>query len=153
RIARPASAQEMIFGDGAAGVLVGPGEPIATLVASRSTHADFVDHFRAAGHDHDYGWEERWVRDEGYMKLMAGTLRDCLSDAGVTGADIAHFALPAPLAKVNEAVAKKLGIAPGALVSAEHDTVGDLGGAQPLAMLDVALRAARPGALVLVAAF
>ena len=47
RIARPASPQEMVFGDGAAGALVGRGHAIATLVASRAIHADFVDHFRA----------------------------------------------------------------------------------------------------------
>ena len=153
RIARPASPQEMIFGDGAAGALVGSGSPIATLLAARSTHADLVDHFRAAGEDYDYGWEERWVRDEGYLKIATGTIAACLEAAGVTAGDIAHFAMPAPLARVNDAVAKRLGIPQGALVSAAHETVGDLGGAQPLAMLDSALRVAAPGALVLVAAF
>lgn len=153
RIARPASAQEMIFGDGAAGAVIGTGQPIATLVASHSRHADLVDHFRQSGEDHDYGWEERWVRDEGYMKVAAGTLEECLQDAGVAPADIAHFVMPAPLAKVNEAVAKRLGIAPAALTSAGHATTGDFGSAQPLAMLDVALRQARAGALILVAAF
>lgn len=153
RTARPASPQEMLQGDGAAGVLVGCGRPIAELVAHRSTHADFVDHFREAGQSHDYGWEERWVRDEGYMKLVAGTIRDCLASAGIAASDVTQFALPSPLPRVNEAVAKKLGIAAGAVVSTEHETVGDLGTAQPLAMLDVALRAAAPGALVLVAAF
>lgn len=153
RIARPASTQEMIFGDGAAGALVGCGKPIATLVASCSIHADLVDHFRQTGEEHEYGWEERWVRDEGYMKIAAGTLRQCLLDAGVTAADVAHFAMPAPLARVNDAVAKRLGLPASALVSAEHETVGDLGSAQPLAMLDSALRAAAPGALILVAAF
>jgi hydroxymethylglutaryl-CoA synthase len=153
RIARPASAQEMIFGDGAAGALVGSGPVIASHVASRSAHADLVDHFRQSGEYHDYGWEERWVRDEGYMKIAVGTLKDCLADAGVAASDIAHFVMPAPLAKINDAVAKRLGIAPAALTSAEHDTVGDLGCAQPLAMLDIALRAAAPGALILVAAF
>ena len=153
RIARPASSQEMIFGDGAAGALVGSGPVIATHVASHSTHADLVDHFRQSGEAHDYGWEERWVRDEGYLKIAVGTLQACLGDAGVAAADIAHFVMPAPLAKVNDAVAKKLGIAPTALVSAGHDTAGDLGCAQPLAMLDAALRAAAPGALILVAAF
>ena len=153
RIARPASPQEMIFGDGAAGALVGTGRPIATLLAARSTHADLVDHFRAAGADYDYGWEERWVRDEGYLKIGASTIAACLEAAGVSPGDVAHFALPAPLARVNEAVARRAGIAPAALVSVAHETVGDLGSAQPLAMLDSALRAAAPGALVLVAAF
>lgn len=153
RIARPASTQEMIFGDGAAGAVVGRGALIATHLASATRHADFVDHFREAGREHDYGWEERWVRDEGYMKLALGTLRQCLGDAGVAAADIAHFVMPAPLPKVNEAVAKKLGIAPAAVVPAGHEAGGDLGCAQPLALLDVALRAAAPGALILVAAF
>jgi hydroxymethylglutaryl-CoA synthase len=46
-----------------------------------------------------------------------------------------------------------VGISAEALVSAEHETAGDLGSAQPIAMLDAALRAAAPGALILVAAF
>ncbi|MFT3821198.1 MAG: zinc ribbon domain-containing protein [Rubrivivax sp.] len=153
RTPRPASALEMIAGDGAAGARVGRGEAIAGFVAHRSVHADFVDHFRESGHAHDYGWEERWVRDEAYLKLVAGTVKACLADAGVAAADVAHFALPAPLPRVNETVARKLGIAPTALVSTEHESAGDLGSAQPLAMLDLALRAAAPGALVLVAAF
>jgi hydroxymethylglutaryl-CoA synthase len=153
RTARPASAQELIFGDGAAAVSVGSGVPIATFVATRSVHADLVDHFRETGHAYEYGWEERWIRDEGYMKIVSGAIRQCLADAGVAAADIAHFALPAPLPRVNEAVARRVGIAATALVPTAGDSVGDLGCAQPLAMLDIALRAAAPGALVLVAAF
>jgi hydroxymethylglutaryl-CoA synthase len=153
RIAQPASAQEMIFGDGAAGALVGSGQAIATHVASLSTYADLVDHFRPTGSDHEYGWEERWVRDEGYMKVAVATIRQCLADAGVAAADVAHFVMPAPLSRVNGAVAKRLGVPSGAVVSAEHEVAGDLGSAQPLAMLDIAMRAAAQGALILVAAF
>lgn len=153
RVAKPASAQEMIQGDGGAAALVGRGDVIATFVAHHGRHADLVDHFRETGNDRDYGWEERWVRDEGYMKVAVGTLQACLAGAGVAAADIAHFVMPAPLPRVNEAVAKKLGIPTGALVATEHETTGDLGSAQPLALLDITLRAAAPGALILVAAF
>src|SRR6058998_1781679 len=58
RTARPGSTQELIFGDGAAAASVGTGRPIATFVAARSVHADFVDHFRQTGEPYDYGWEE-----------------------------------------------------------------------------------------------
>jgi 3-hydroxy-3-methylglutaryl CoA synthase/uncharacterized OB-fold protein len=153
RTARPGSAQELIFGDGAAAAAVGTGHAIATFVAARSVHADFVDHFRQTGDPYDYAWEERWVRDEGYMKVAAGVIKQCLSDAGVSAADVAHFALPTPLPRINEAVAKRVGIAAAALVGTAGDTVGDLGCAQPLAMLDIALRTAAPGAYILVAAF
>ncbi|CAN7746683.1 OB-fold domain-containing protein [Variovorax sp. LjRoot290] len=153
RTPRPASAQEMIFGDGAAGVLVGHGPAIATFVAHHGAHADLVDHFREAGNDHDYGWEERWVRDEGYMKIAVDAIRQCLTKAGTTAAEIARFVLPAPLPRINEAVAKRVGIRPEALVTTHAESAGDLGGAQPLAMLDTALRAAAPGELILAVAF
>ena len=116
-------------------------------------HADLVDHFRASGEDHDYGWEERWVRDEGYMKIAGDAIRRCLAAASAGAADVAHFAMPAPLARINEALAKRVGVRADALVPTNGDEVGDLGGAQPLAMLDTALRGAAPGALILLVAF
>ena len=153
RVARPASTQEMVFGDGAAGALVGRGTPLATFVAHAGVHADLVDHFRASGQPHDYGWEERWVRAEGYLKIAVDTLRQCLADAGVAAADVAHFVMPAPLSRVNDAVAKRLGVPAAAVLDAGHERAGDLGCAQPLALLDSALRRAQDGQLILVAAF
>jgi 3-hydroxy-3-methylglutaryl CoA synthase/uncharacterized OB-fold protein len=153
RIGRPASTQEMIIGDGAAGVLIGTGDVIARLIASKSTQADLVDHFRQTGEIYDYGWEERWVREEGYQKIVVNTVKDCLTSAGITAAEISHFVMPAPLSRVNEMVAKRVGIQPNSIVSTEHESVGDLGSAQPLAMLDSAIRNAAPGAFVLVVAF
>lgn len=152
RLARPGSTQELIFGDGAAAACVGTGRPIATLVAECSVHADFVDHFRQAGEVYDYGWEERWIRDEGYLKIVADAIVRCLTDASIEADRIAHFAMPAPMLRINKAVARRVGIAMSALVPTD-DNVGDLGAAQPLAMLDIALRAALPGALVLLVAF
>jgi uncharacterized OB-fold protein len=115
--------------------------------------ADFVDHFRQTGEVYDYGWEERWVREEGYQKIVINTVKDCLTNASITAPDITHFVMPAPLSRVNELVAKRLGIQSTAIVSTEHEAVGDLGSAQSLAMLDSALRKASPGALILVVVF
>jgi 3-hydroxy-3-methylglutaryl CoA synthase/uncharacterized OB-fold protein len=153
RIARPASQQEMIFGDGASAVAVGQGDALATLVSARSINRDFVDHFRESGELFEYGWEERWVRDEGYMKVLAQTAAACLAAAGKAAADVAHFVMPASLPRINEAVAKRLGIPPTAVTDSMFETAGDLGSAQALAMLEVALRASAPGALILIAAF
>jgi len=153
RVPRPASALEMISGDGAAAALVGEGAVVATLVASRSVNADLVDRFRESGEAYDYAWEERWVREEGYLKIAVDAIGRCLDEAGVSAADVAHFALPAPLPRANEAVARRVGIRPEALVPTAAESIGDLGTAQPIAMLDVALRAAQPGAPVVVAAF
>jgi 3-hydroxy-3-methylglutaryl CoA synthase/uncharacterized OB-fold protein len=153
RVPRPASAQELIVGHGAAAAVVGSGTPIATHVASASMQADFVDHFREAGVDADYAWEERWVRDEGYFKIAVDTVGRCLKEAAVEPAQVSRFAMPAPASRINEVVARRVGIDASALVSTEADSVGDLGCAQPLAMLDIAVREAKKGDLILVVAF
>ncbi len=153
KAARPASAQELTVGHGAAAALIGFGKPVATFECAASTQADFIDHFRETGQVHDYAWEERWVREQGYMTIAVDAIRACLKKARVQPADIAHFAMPAPLAKVNEAVAKRVGIGADALVATASDSVGDIGCAQPLAMLDTAIRGAKADALILLVSF
>lgn len=64
RKAKCASREEMLYGDGAAAIAVGSDNVVAELVASQSQPVDFIDHYRGEGEDFDYGWEERWVRDE-----------------------------------------------------------------------------------------
>jgi 3-hydroxy-3-methylglutaryl CoA synthase len=152
-IARPASTQEMIYGDGAAGVLIGFGAAVATFVESHTVRADFIERFRQSGEDYEYRWEERWTRDEGYMKVAGGAIAKCLASAGASASDVAHFVMPAPLSRVNETVARQVNIRPEAVVSTDFESVGDLGAAQPLAMLDTALRSAAPGELILVVGF
>lgn len=153
RAHRPASMLEMISGDGAAAVAVGRGAVIATLVGAHSVHADFVDHFRESGERYDYGWEERWVREEGYLKIGAVAIRDALKRHDIDPKDVDHFVMPAVLARVNDAVAKRVGIRPEAVAPTLGESVGDLGTAQPLAMLDEVLRRANPGELIVLAAF
>lgn len=153
RSPKPASSSEMIQGDGAAAVCIGTGPIIASLVASRTEYADFVDHFRESGESHEYGWEERWTRDEGYMKIAVGAIKRCLEQDAINGSDIAHFVMPAVISKINDSIAKKLGFTKAKVVDNHRDTVGDLGSAQPLAMLDTALRHAKPGELILLACF
>jgi hydroxymethylglutaryl-CoA synthase len=153
RSPKPASSSEMIQGDGAAAVAIGTGPIIASLVASHTEYADFVDHFRESGEPHEYGWEERWTRDEGYMKIAVGAIQRCLEQHAIKVSDIAHFVMPAVLSKINESIAKKLGLTQAKVVDTHRDTVGDLGSAQPLAMLDTALRQAKPEELILLACF
>jgi len=153
RAPTPASSLEMIVGDGAAAVAVGPGAVLATRVGAHSVAFDFVDHFRESGSANDYAWEERWVREEGYLKLARQAIEACLHACGVQPYEVTHFVMPSTLPKVNEALARKLGLVPEAVADTHAASVGDIGSGQVLAVLDTVLRHARPGALVLVAAF
>src|SRR5512138_576900 len=110
RGAKAASPVEMSSGDGAAAVLVGEGKPVATLLAKASRTTDFVDHFRSVDNQFDYQWEERWIRDAGYMTAVPPVIKRCPEQAKVAAKDVTHFCMPATLARVASAVAKAAGI-------------------------------------------
>ena len=153
RRTKAASPLELSSGDGAAALLVGEGDVIAELVAHATRTVDFVDHYRGDGVAYDYTWEERWIRDEGYNKIVPATLKDLFATAGVTGADIAHFVMPCTLAKVAGPIARKAGIAESALRDNLAMVCGDTGAAHALVMFAHALESAKAGELILVVAF
>ena len=150
---KPASEREMTSGDAAAAVLVGAGTPIAKLIASHSVTMDFVDHFREAGEAHDYDWEARWVRDEGFARIMQPAIAALLDKAGVKGDAIDHFLVPVAVKGVPEMLAKKAGIAPDAVADTLGATLGHAGAAHPLVMLAGALENAKAGQRILLASF
>jgi 3-hydroxy-3-methylglutaryl CoA synthase len=153
RKARAASAQEMAYGDAAAAFTVGTDKVIAKFLGAHSVTLDFVDHFRGADEDFDYGWEERWIRDEGYSKIVPSAIKALLAKTGVAGADIAHLILPCPFAKLDQTLAKMGGIDPAKVRDNMAATVGDAGAAQALLMLAAVLEVAKPGEKILVAQF
>ena len=153
RRTKAASPQEMNYGDGAAAILVGKGKPIARLLAAHSETVDFVDHFRGADAEHDYAWEERWIRDEGYLKIVPRAIEGVLKAAGAKAESVTHFCMPCTLSRVGPAVAKRAGIAEGAVRDTLAAVCGDTGAAHPLLMLVHALQEAKSGDKILVASF
>jgi uncharacterized OB-fold protein len=143
----------MHYGDGAAAMLVGQGTPIATLLGAHTESVDFVHQYRMGDRDSDYGWEERWIRDEGYLKLVPRAVGVLLKRCGVEPGSIAQFCLPGTLSKVQAAVAKKCGLPEAAVRDPMAATVGDTGAAHPMLMLAAALEDAKPGDRILVAGF
>jgi 3-hydroxy-3-methylglutaryl CoA synthase len=153
REARPASVQEMQYGAGSIALGVCAGEGIAKFIGSESTVAQFVDHFRAEGQKFDYHWEERWVRNEGYLKIIPPVVDRLLQRQGIEADEVAHFCLASPLRGVNAAVARRLGIAAEAVIDNLAMECGDTGAPHPLVMLAAALERAEPGDHILVLGF
>lgn len=151
RRAKSGSRAEMLWGDAAAAIATGGGPVLAELVGSENLATDFIDHYR--GGEFDYDWEERWTRDEGYLKIVPETVNRLLRDCSVEAADITHFILPTDQARTPPAVAKKLGINPDAIVDNQQATVGVAGAAQPLVLLARTLESASPGELILLTGF
>ena len=153
RLARAGGAAELRNGAGAVALLVGDGAGAAELVGFEQSAVDFVDHFRSQGQAFDYGWEERWVRDAGYLDIVPRTLDALLARCAVEPGAIDHFVMPCTLRGVLPKVAARVGL-PEASVRDPLDAVmGDAGAAHAPLLLAHALEAAGPGELVLAAGF
>ena len=153
RRTKAASTHELTSGDAAAALLVGEGEVVAKLLASKSRTADFVDHYRSMDNTFDYQWEERWIRDAGYMKVAPPVIKDCLKAAGVAPEAVTTFCFASTLSKVAQAIAKAAGIAETAVADPLYAGLGDAGVAHPLLLLAAALEKANPGDRILVVGF
>ena len=150
---KPGSEAEFNGGHGAASVLVSKGDGCAKLIGAHSVSIDFVDHFRSAGEQFDYNWEARWIREEGYGRIVVSAIRDTLRKLSIDAAEIDYFVLGSPMQKVGESVAKSVGINAAAVVDALGGVLGDAGAAQPLILLSHVLERAQPNQTVVLAGF
>ncbi|PWR21993.1 OB-fold domain-containing protein [Zavarzinia compransoris] len=153
RRATAASPQELDFGDGAGALLLGDGDVLAECLGAATVTADFVDHFREAGRETDYAWEERWIRDEGIGQLVPRAVTAALARAGVAAAAVDHFIFPTVFRKADEQVAARCGVPAAAVTDALLDRIGDTGTGHVLLLLAHVLERAKPGAVIVAAQF
>jgi 3-hydroxy-3-methylglutaryl CoA synthase len=153
RLTRVASNTELNYGDGAAALLCGTENVIAKLVGHHSVSMDFVDHFRGEDAEFDYGWEERWIRDEGYSKIVPPAVKAALAACKLAGSDITHFIMPSLMPAVPKQMAKICGVGEGAVRDLLGANLGDTGCAHALVMLVDALETAKAGDKIMVVAF
>jgi 3-hydroxy-3-methylglutaryl CoA synthase len=153
RKSKAVSTQELEFGDAGAAIRVGADDIIADWIGGAVRTVDFVDHFRGAAEEFDYNWEERWIRDEGFSKLVPPVLEQALKSAGVKAEDVSHFILPSTFKGVPEGLAKRLKIKPEAVRDTLSATVGEAGCGHALLMLAHCLETAEPGQVILAAQF
>ncbi|MGQ9677639.1 MAG: OB-fold domain-containing protein, partial [Chloroflexota bacterium] len=153
RDTRAGSFYEMWFGDGAAALLVGDEDVIAEFKGSYSVSCDFVDHYRASTRRFDYTWEERWLREEGYLKIYPQAIGGLLAKLGISGDQVDKLVIPCLFKREGATIAKAVGIAREKVVDNMHEVCGETGSAHPLVMLAAALQEAKPGERILVAGF
>jgi len=153
RLAKPGSEQEAAYGHGAAALLLGSGESlIAEFLGGASVQADLVDHFRGRGEAFDYVYEERWIRDEGWLKLVPPTITAALADADVEAAKVNHLVLPCP-ARLAQQIAGATGLSQAEVGDDLREGCGDIGVAQPLLLLSERLPALRAGEILVLCGF
>ncbi|HET91680.1 MAG TPA: short-chain dehydrogenase, partial [Chloroflexi bacterium] len=157
RETRAASFYEMWYGDGAAAVLVGAGTEncpvLAEFKGAYSLSYDFVDHYRGARKRFNYTWEERWMREEGYAKIIPQAINGLLDQLGLSIQDVDRVIYPCFIKRQHSDIARSLGAGAEQVVDNLHEVCGETGAAHPLVMLVRALEEAEPGQRIVVAGF
>ncbi len=151
RITQMAYMHELWYGDGAAALLLGDENVIAEFKGSYTITDDFVDHYRGEGRQFDHGWEERWIKDEGFMKIVPKAVKGLLEKTGVSGKEISSFVMPCPFGRVPAQIAGAFEIEN--VTDNLMAVCGDTGSAHSMVMLVSALENAKAGDKILVAAF
>jgi len=154
RLAAPRSPLERNLGDAAAAVLVGEGEVAAIVDARHSLSEEIIDLWRTETDTYVKSWEDRFVVEEGYLRIMRDAVHGLLKKAGVEAKDLAKALLYGPDARSHAALAKQLGLdAKTQIQDPLFGQVGNSGAAMSLLLLVAALETARGSEKLLLASY
>ena len=153
RVSKIASNGDYTYGDGGAAFLLGKDDVIANIEGSFSTTHDFVDRRRLAGERLEHMWEERFIRDAGYMKFIPEAVLGLVKKYNLNIKDFSRVIYSCAFTGAHAALGKTLGLTPEQVQEPLLTTVGDTGVAQPLMMLVAALEDAKPGDKIMLVSF
>lgn len=145
----PESPEEMIFGDGAAAVVVGKENVIAEVIARASHSDDFLDQWRRDVDQYVHSFSSKFSTARGYEASAIGVGRALLKQASLDPANVAHAALASPDGRAHLNVAKALGVAAERVGDSRLKEIGVTGAAMPILLLAEALDCARVGDVIL----
>jgi len=151
RLGQPRSALEQVTGDGAAALLLGEDGTVAEIEASHYITDQILDVWRATGDTYLRFWEDRFMLEEGYFKLVRQVVGELLGRQGLSPKDFNKLVLYAPDARRHRELATALGFDYKTQVQDPlFGALGNTGSAYTLMMLVAALEQAKPGERILV---
>ena len=154
RVSKPGSSQEPLYGDAAAAVLMGGSDDvIATLEGHFSVSYDFPDRWKTTGEKFEHTWEDRFIRDAGYAKIIPEAISGLLKKYNLAITDFTKIAFPDLYPREHAAIVKRLGADPRQIQTSLLGKIGDTGSASSLMMLVAALEDAKPGDKIMIASF
>ena len=154
RMAACAGDFEMALGDGAAALLIGDKNPVATIEGSYHISDEFSGIWRSDGDDFIRAWEDRMVYDKGYSDMLPEAMKGLMKKYKAEPGDFAKVVYNTTLeARRHAQVAKSLKFEPEQVQDPLFTTVGNTGATQPLMVLVAALEDAKPGDKILWACY
>jgi 3-hydroxy-3-methylglutaryl CoA synthase/uncharacterized OB-fold protein len=153
RLGKPASPQELIFGDAAAALVVGEDNVVAEFKGSYSVTYDFADHYRGQDTKYDRQWEDRWIRDLGYDQFIPEAINGLLEKYQLKIQDFAKVIYDCHYVAARKKLNSVLGISAEADQNNLQPQIGQCGSAQSLVMFVNALEEAKAGDKILLVSF
>lgn len=153
RVSKVGSNGDYTYGDGAAAFLLSKENVIANIEGAFSTTHDFVDRRRLEGERMEHVWEERFIRDAGYMKFIPEAVKGLVDKYKLNIKDFSRVIYACAFGGAHSALGRTMGLAPEQVQDPMLNNVGDTGVAQPLMMLAAALEDAKPGDKIMVVSF
>lgn len=152
RAAKPASVQEISQGDCAVAMLTGDDDLLAEFIDGETMATDFVDHYRLADSDFDYAFEDRWVRDAGFLKDLPTMIPELLARNDIAADQVTRLVINAPV-RVRGKIAKDAGLSNAKTDSAIDQAIGNAGCAAPMLALAEAIGLGESGDIIIAAGF
>jgi hydroxymethylglutaryl-CoA synthase len=146
RLGLPNGGKEMELGDGAAAFLIGNSDVIATIDNVYAVNNELFDVYRPSTDQFVRTWEDRFVREAGFMKVVPETVAAALKEFGMAPTNFARAVIAAQNPSLLVGAARKLGFDPKTqAIDPLWGLIGNLGAAHPMVLLAAALEQSKPG--------
>jgi hydroxymethylglutaryl-CoA synthase len=152
RLAAPGSLLEQSLGDGAAAILMGKNDLVATLEGCYSVCHEIMDIWRTDKSPYIRSWESRFTGAEGYQNTMMEAVTGVLKETGLKPGDITKAVFYTPDSKASTRLAGRLRFDPKSqLQDPLFGFIGDAGTPYAIMLLVAALEGSQPGDILLLA--
>lgn len=153
RLGQPRDSFDQNNGDGAAAFILGDEDVIATIEACDSMSNEMLDVWRLDAGKYLRAWEDRFILEEGYFKVIPAAVAGFLKKQKLAPTDISKVIFYAPDRRRHADMARKLGFAPAQVQDPLFGKMGNTGSAFSLMLLVAALEEARSGDTILVVSY
>lgn len=153
RLAGANGLPEMFLGDGAGAVLISNEAVAAEFVGGHTISEDFFDTWRSDRDTFIRSYEERFLREEGYTRIVPETVTAVLNKCDLKPQDFARFAFYTGDPRHINAAAKILKFDPSQIQDPMFLTTGNTGTALPLMLLVAALEETKKGDKILLGGY
>ncbi|UCG83095.1 MAG: OB-fold domain-containing protein, partial [Dehalococcoidia bacterium] len=153
RLAGANGMPEMFLGDGAGAVLISNDSVAAEFIGGHTVSEDFFDQWRADQDKFVRGYEERFLREQGYTRMVPEAVNAALNKCDLKPQDIARFAYYTGDPRHVNAAAKIIQFDPAQVQDSMFMTTGLTGTAMPLMLLVAAIEETKAGDNIMVGGY